>query len=210
MIDSWADRYRRLTEEGRIEAFWDLWSEVESVMVRLAFRRLRENNSSAQISDAEDVVQEVMLRARKSFEAEAPTTNLVAAFSSEEGARKYLTIMVENEIKNAARKTRRQAELDDMIGFSVDIDQQMEEDRAAKAISAIGLASARVVLSHMSPRDRTIFRTVRRGDGTQEQRYHLAGQKLGIPIPTVKKRWLRAQNEWKRIVAMRLKNAEIT
>lgn len=209
MTDSWADRYRRLTNDGQIEAFWDLWSEVEGVMVRLAFRRMRAMNDQAQLSDAEDIVQEVMLRARRAFETEAPTTNLVAAFSCEEGARKYLTIMVENEIKNAARKNRRQAELDDMIGFSVDLDQHMEADRAARAISAIGLASAKVVLSHMSERDRHIFKTVRRSDGTQEQRYLVAGQKLGIPIPTVKKRWLRAQNEWKRIVASRLRSAEI-
>lgn len=207
MEKSWSIQYDELIR-GKIDAFWELWRETETVLVRHAFRKLRGIGDGYQISDAEDVVHEVMLRARAAFEAEN-TTNLVTAFATEDGARKYLSVMVENEIKNGLRKNRRQTELGETLGVSYDLDRDLEDARATRAVAAIGFASARVVLGEMSDRDRQIFHVVRRLEGTQEQRYCQAAVKLGIPPPTVKKRWLRAQNEWKRVVASRLRCAEI-
>jgi RNA polymerase sigma factor (sigma-70 family) len=207
MDKTWTNNYSELIG-GKIDAFWELWRETETVLVRHAFRKLRSIGDGYQISDAEDVVHEVMLRARAAFEAET-STNLVAAFSTEEGARKYLSVMVENEIKNGLRKNRRQTELGETLGVSYDLDRELETERAVRATAAIGMASARAVLGEMSERDRQIFDVVRHLDGTQEQRYVKAAEQLGIPPPTVKKRWLRAQNEWKRLMANRLRRAEI-
>lgn len=207
MEKSWGNHYSDLIQ-GNLDSFWELWRDTEAVLVRHAFRKLRSMGDGYQISDAEDVVHEVMLRARTAFEAQSGT-NLVTAFATEDGARKYLSVMVENEIKNGLRKYRRQTELGETLGVSYDLDRELEDARATRAVATIGLASARVVLGEMSDRDRQIFRTVRHLEGTQEQRYTVAAERLGIPPPTIKKRWLRAQNEWKRLVAYRLRRAEV-
>jgi RNA polymerase sigma factor (sigma-70 family) len=165
------------TDEGLIEraTSGDADAFAELVAPHLALAR-RIAASAGQASDAEDAVQNALMKAHRS---------LASLDAGREFAPWFLTI-VRNEALNQGRTTRRH---EAAVGRLIDQPQQFASAPAEDiAIADVRRADVRAAVDRLNPTDRAVIETRFLQEHTEAE----TAAELGLPIGTVKSRTSRA------------------